>query len=384
MKKLIKIWISMCFVVGLLYGCHQEKTYLKLKYDVFHVELGNAIVKEPLCYLDLDGLTDDNINSIRENAKMEVTKRPDGLLSERRAKAFCESEGTYDCSIKYFDETVDFIINVVVNLSPVVLGPNVIAVKKDDVDFDFYQHYSVEAPYRMYLTNIDTSQVNFHKVGDYPAKLLISENSFGDIGYEARQITVKIQDKITYHIPSKKILDVPYYNQMDVDAPNGCEATSLYMALKYKNKINTDLRSFIGVVPQSETPYEGFSGDPFSRATHLGDYYTVFPHALIKATYKYAQMRDISGSDLDQIMDELANDHPVIAWVTGKFTKPVMENYYFGKVTSNLHIVLVNGYDKEKKIFYIKDPADRKLTEVSFQTFQTAYDAMKFAIVVEG
>lgn len=78
MRKLIKIWISMCFVVGLLYGCHQEKTYLKLKYDVFHVELGNAIVKEPLCYLDLDGLT--VIISI-ELEKMQKWKSPKDHLN---------------------------------------------------------------------------------------------------------------------------------------------------------------------------------------------------------------------------------------------------------------------------------------------------------------
>ena len=49
----------------------------------------------------------------------------------------------------------------------------------------------------------------------------------------------------------------------------------------------------------------------------------------------------------------------------------------------NLHIVLVNGYDMNKEIFYIQDPMNRELKEVSFQEFALAYNTMKFAICVE-
>ncbi|WP_028044378.1 C39 family peptidase [Candidatus Stoquefichus massiliensis] len=380
MKKLINI--CLCLMILLLSGCHQAENVLKLKYNDFHVELGNAIVKEPLCYLDLSELTDDEINSIREKADMTVEELPT-VMSNNKTSYQYENVGTYLCTIQYFDESVDFKINVVSTLDPIILGPNTIAVKKGDSDFNFDKFYTVKAPYYMQYRNIDTSQVNFNKVGDYQATVLTTETSGGSGQRKSRNITVKVQDKVIYQIPARKVLNITYYNQMDYDAPNGCEATSLYMALKYKKKMNTDIRSFIGSIPQSYTPYEGFSGDPFSRSTQINEYYTIFPQALISATYQYAQMRDISGSDIDQIMDEIASDHPVIAWVTGGFHAPNMENYYFGKAPSNLHIVLVSGYDQDKKVFYIKDPANRELTEVSFEQFQIAFDAMKYAMVVE-
>lgn len=382
MKKLINICLCLMFL--LLSGCHQAEKVLKLKYDNFHVELGNAIVKEPLCYLDLSELTDDEINSIKENANMRVEPLPTEIFDNRSNPYEYEAEGTYSCTIKYFDESVDFKINVVSTQDPIILGPNTIAVKKGDSDFNFDKFYTVKAPYNMQYRNIDTSQVNFNKAGDYQATVVTTETTGGSGKRKSRNITVKIQDKVIYQLPSRTILDVPYYNQMENNAPNGCEATSLYMALKYKKKINTDIHSFIGSIPQSYTPYEGFSGDPFSSPTQMNEYYTIFPQALMTATYQYAQMRDISGSDINQIIDEIASDHPVIVWVTGGFHTPNMENYYFGKAPSNLHIVLVNGYDRNKKIFYMKDPANKELTEVSFEQFQIAFDAMKYAMVVEG
>ena len=198
-----------------------------------------------------------------------------------------------------------------------------------------------------------------------------------------RNITVHVQKKV--HSINKKtvFIDVPYYNQMDVNAPNGCEATALYMALKYKQKIDIELIDFIKQQPSSQSPYFGFFGDPFGLPSQADDYYTIFPTPLIQYAKDYGGLRDISGSDLADIRDELTNDHPVVAWVTGNLYEPQLKTYYFGQAVKNLHIVLVNGYDMNKEIFYIQDPMNRELKEVSFQDFALAYNAMKFAICVE-
>ena len=79
----------------------------------------------------------------------------------------------------------------------------------------------------------------------------------------------------------------------------------------------------------------------------------------------------------------MTNDHPVVAWVTGNLYEPQLKTYYFGQAVKNLHIVLVNGYDMNKEIFYIQGWNRRELKEVSFQDFALAYNAMKFAICVE-
>ena len=112
-----------------------------------------------------------------------------------------------------------------------------------------------------------------------------------------RNITVHVQKKV--HSINKKtvFIDVPYYNQMDVNAPNGCETTALYMALKYKRKVNIELVDFIRRQPSSQSPYFGFSGDPFGLPSQADDYYTIFPTPLIQYAKDYGGLRDISGSD---------------------------------------------------------------------------------------
>lgn len=374
MKKYISCGLCLSLIILLLSGCHNDKKVLKLKYNDFNVCVGNNIMNEPLCYLNLSELSDDEINSIRENAIMTMDKVETLTVHY--------DEESYICTIKYFDELVDFKIHVVRTLYPTILGPNIIAIKKGDKDFNFHKCFTFNTPYPIFDIDIDTTKINFNKVGDYPATVLISDRG-GSKYQESRDIIVRVQNKVTYQIPQRIVLDIPYYNQLDAGAPNGCEATSLYMALKYKKKIDTDLKTFISSIPKASTPYEGFVGDPFSKATQIDDYFTIFPQALISATYKYAKMRDISGCDIEQMMDELANDHPVIIWGTGGFHEPTMENFYFGRVTRNLHVVLVNGYDKDKKVFYIKDPINKDLSEVSFDEFQTAYNAMKLAMIVE-
>lgn len=378
MKRFMKLFISVSLIVLLMSGCQSTEKVLKLKYDEYNVELGNKIVEEAICYLDLTELTDDEINSIRE--KSQVTIDAQDSTNQIKPEIY-EKVGTYEAKIQYLNETLEFNINVVDDQQPTILGPSVIAVEQGNSDFNFQNDYSCYAFYGNCHILVDTSQVNFDEPGDYPATISAMQ---GSTLKNVRDITVKIQKKVTNQIPSHIVLDVPYYNQMENGAPNGCEATSLYMALKYKNKIDTDIRTFIGSVPKADTPYVGFSGDPFSSSQQMNDYYTIFPQALIKATHQYAKMRDISGGDIYQIIDELANDYPVVVWATGGLRPAVKKDFYFGNVTSNLHIVLVNGYDLDKKVFYIKDPADKELEEVSFEQFQSAYDAMKYAIAVEG
>lgn len=60
-----------------------------------------------------------------------------------------------------------------------------------------------------------------------------------------------------------------------------------------------------------------------------------------------------------------------------------MRTYYFGKVTKNIHVVLINGYDDQKQIFFVQDPADKSLKEMSYTQFMEVYQSMNFAIRVE-
>lgn len=65
---------------------------------------------------------------------------------------------------------------------------------------------------------------------------------------------------------SQVLLHVPYFNQYSVNAEMGCEATSLYIALRYKGYASQyTLKEFIEQMPLSKdnNPYNVFSGNPF-------------------------------------------------------------------------------------------------------------------------
>ncbi|MEG0452722.1 MAG: C39 family peptidase, partial [Coprobacillus sp.] len=102
-----------------------------------------------------------------------------------------------------------------------------------------------------------------------------------------------------------------------------------------------------------------------------------------KYSSTYTNCKDISGASIDEIKKELAKENPVIVYVTGGMNKAIGKQFYFGKVTSNIHIMLLNGYDDNTKSFSVLDPIDKDLTSVSYDKFAQAYDLMKFAVTVE-
>ena len=352
----MKAWIKICLCIGIslfgLTGCQKDKI-LKPKQETFQIELGNKIPLEAKLYLNFDGLTAKQTQDIERNSIMSLQK-------SNQSHSY-EDVGIYQAQIKYQGEVLEFPIEVIQTRAPVILGPNTLYLQQGQ-QYDFQEKYRMICYSELKETKFDSSNIDIHKVGTYSLiiKAMTKDNQLSSV-----------------------FIDVPYYNQLDVNAPNGCETTALYMALKYKRKVNIELVDFIRRQPSSQSPYFGFSGDPFGLPSQADDYYTIFPTPLIQYAKDYGGLRDISGSDLADIRDELTNDHPVVAWVTGNLYEPQLKTYYFGQAVKNLHIVLVNGYDMNKEIFYIQDPMNRELKEVSFQDFALAYNAMKFAICVE-
>lgn len=371
----MKAWIKICLCISMTFlgfiGCQKEKV-LKQKQETFQIELGNPIPKDAKLYLNFDDLTEEQIQDIEKNSIMSLPK-------SNQWNAY-EDIGIHQAQIEYYGEVLQFPIEVVQTRAPVILGPNTLYIQKGQ-EYNFKDKYRINCYSELKETEFDSSNIDINKVGRY--SLIIKATTKDNQLSSQRTVTVNVQEKIKDLNKKTVFLDVPYYNQMDVNAPNGCEATALYMALKYKQKISIDLVDFIKQQPRSQSPYFGFSGDPFGFPSQEDDYYTIFPTPLIQYGKKYGKLRDISGSDLSDIRDELSHDHPVIVWATGNLKEPQLRTYYFGQAVKNLHIVLINGYDMNKEIFSIQDPMNRELKEVSFQDFALAYEVMKFAICVE-
>lgn len=380
MKKGIKVCLCIFMGIVCMTGCQKKKTVLKLKQDVFQVELGNSISLEAMNYLNRDGLESEEIEDIQKNAIVEIVQYEETpVLGDVRKETTYENIGDYKMKITYDEQILSFRVHITASLQPIILGPNVLTVQKGNKpNLESYYHAFSYALKKNDLV-CDDSKVDYHKIGDYHVEISCRDEAYR---MSKRTITIRVQNKTNETLPDQVLLDVPYYNQMEVNSPNGCEATALYMALNYKNKVDIDLPQFIYLQSRTSSPYDGFSGDPFQKCKP-GEYFTIFPQALLQFGKEYGKMRNISEGSIDQIIDELANDHPVVVWVTGGFKPPVMQQYYFGKCPKNIHIMLVHGYDKETKTFYIKDPSNKDNTQVSFEDFQTSYDALKFAIAVE-
>lgn len=372
MKK-INIGLSFLLGVMLLSGC-SNGVELKVKTDTFRIELGNPILKSAEYYIDKVGVDDADLQRLMKETKVTFNSDKENLVNN-----LYEKTGTYKMNLTYKNQSKDFNIVVKDTRAPQIKGDDILYVKTNS-KVDYKDLYKVEDYNEVEALVINDSDVNVNKPGEYKLYLSVKDKA-GNMG--EKQVKVKVQDIIKEETKSKVVMDIPYYNQLDVDAPNGCEATSIYMALKYKNKIDIDLTKFIDGQPRSDNPNDGFAGDPFGVGKEKDDYYTIFPTALANYASKYSTSKDISGSSIDDIKKELASDHPVAVYATGGLVPAKERTLYFGKVISNLHIVLLSGYDDAKGIFYVHDPIDKELTTISYENFSKAYDLTKFAVSVE-
>lgn len=363
--KILKGIICVFILAGcLLSGC--QKSVLKLRQDEFVVELGEPIITDVSCYLDMSELDTEQQEDILSHAKLTV---------EHQTNEF-KQLGTYQATIEYKKHYIQFSFNVQDTQQPVLHGPSVLYVQKGQT-IDYNKKYILKDQSQTDI-QFDDHQVNLNEVGEYPVFITANDSQHSI----KKTITVKVGSQKAISLPQSVHLDIPYYNQLDASAPNGCEATSLYMALKYKKKINVDLTTFIKNQPKGDTPYLGFSGDPFSVGKDRNDYYAIFPSALARYGENYNPCYDISGYSLQEMKEQLANDHPIVVWLTSGMNDVKTKDYYFGHVTSNLHIILLSGYDDNQKLFHILDPIDKTITSIDYEQFQKIYSNMQFSMSV--
>lgn len=106
-------------------------------------------------------------------------------------------------------------------------------------------------------------------------------------------------------------LNVPVIGQLP-ELPTGCEVTAVTMMLQYagshQNKIQVARE-----MPKHETnPKMGYVGDPFSRSG-----WTIYPPALTTLIEsEVGSSEDLSGSTLQVIENKLAQEDPVVVWMT--------------------------------------------------------------------
>ncbi|MBO0468650.1 C39 family peptidase [Enterococcus plantarum] len=181
----------------------------------------------------------------------------------------------------------------------------------------------------------------------------------------------------------KTFMDVPYYNQMTMGYPNGCEEFSLYMALEYLGATHGQnvhqVTNAVPKVPSWGNPHEGFNGNPTDRY----GFHTIYPRAFTPYAKRYApNSRDISGVDTGQFKEELMKGNPIVVWGTYPYlAAPRIDGTYYGSLkVANLHVWLVTGFDGNS--FHVTDPIYGTMW-VSEGTLALSYSPNKMAVSID-
>lgn len=114
-------------------------------------------------------------------------------------------------------------------------------------------------------------------------------------------------------------LNVAYHHQ---EHPLSCEVASLLMALRYKGVEVTET-TLIDQLPISDAgprgknniwgdPDLGFVGNIDGSMPNTG--YGVYEQPIYDVATKYRPAKIISNSSIDDLLNELANDNPVVVW----------------------------------------------------------------------
>lgn len=202
----------------------------------------------------------------------------------------------------------------------------------------------------------------------------------------AKMITVLARDVITgiYPAPAPSYveLDTPYVDQIAEGMPMGCEAASLYMAMRGKGYLqDVSYLDFIATMPlTSGTPNDGFVGNP--AWVDLSLYQSIYPMALACWGSQYGNVADISGSSVWDLVEQLQAGNPVVVYVTVDFRPVVWSDWWFGPAVDNAHVMTLVGYDPATDRLLVADPNSRGRYWVDWFTFYAAYGAQHFAAVV--
>lgn len=191
---------------------------------------------------------------------------------------------------------------------------------------------------------------------------------------------------------SEMTLSVPYINQYDpLYAPMGCEGATLLMALQYKGYTKASLKTFLDAMPKTErNPFKGFASTPYAVIKGTPPIFqSIFPEALTAYGKTYHEnVIDFSGASTDQLKEELNKGNPVAVYVTTRnFEAPLWKVYDMGdagmvNIVDNMHIMLLTGFNSNGE-YQVTDPANsKKVYWVSANQFETAYNALKWAIVI--
>lgn len=198
---------------------------------------------------------------------------------------------------------------------------------------------------------------------EYEKQNIASEKTYAKAQDDDSKTSIKSEeviDEVIYYglnegeIPN--ITNLPLSYELEVtnilqnpELPQGCEVTSLAIALNYLG-IEADKCDLAdNYLPKAKN----FIGDPeyYYLGDPRGDGCYCFSNALITCSNMYAKSNeyvlyynDLTGLDVNTLYAEVASDRPVIVWGTLLWGEP---RKYDSGLYSNLHCMVLAGYSED-------------------------------------
>ncbi len=201
--------------------------------------------------------------------------------------------------------------------------------------------------------------------------------------------------------PKTAMLNVNMVMQ-NPELPTGCEVTALTMLMNY-NGFVVSKTTLADIMPKMNFYYYNgslygadflttFPGNPYSSSGSYGCY----TPCMVTTAQRYLntigntthRLVDITGTEFEELLDQVAMGRPVMAWatmglvesaLTTKWTTPEGKNVQW---RNKEHCLLITGYDKNEGIVYVNDPLEGKITYPISQ-FKLRYDQMgKYAAIM--
>lgn len=231
----------------------------------------------------------------------------------------------------------------------------------------------------------------------------VAQNFLSHDKYLPAAVALELLEKYEYGNIRPRILDAEHISQLP-EYPNGCEAVSAVMLLKYAG-YNADKNEFVeNHLEKGEIkirfgirfgpdPAKKYAGDPASKRGGWG----CFAPAIVNALESYLEAEEkaahtpfnVSGAELSMLCETFIDRSiPVAIWITQDYS-PVSEVYqwldYEGDQVylypKNQHCIILIGYDKDN--YYVCDPLkDEACTAIARADAEVSYTSMGSQAVV--
>ncbi len=243
--------------------------------------------------------------------------------------------------------------------------------------YEIYRKSSKEDNYQLIkaITGLSFLDVNVNdRINYYYIKAIAKNDTFTD---SQLSNIVDNNECIFYQMKLPLFID-----QVKNGAPNGCEAASLLMALKYKNyAIDITYQDFMNQMPKHATnPKLGFIHSMYKKSDK-NTVNWIDAQPLSQYGANYGNVENISGVTIEQLINEILLGNPIVVYTTYKYKDPYWLNKDYGQVYGNLHVVLLDGYDASNKLVHISDPILGS-NWLDITQFVVTYNGMKRAVVI--